>query len=144
MAKAQKMRVHLYPEPCDMRLGFAGLHRLVRDHFGSDASTGHSYAFINKARNRVKVLSWDGTGILITAKRLEKGTFAIPPRRLDLPEYEILNSVDPSAQRPHPAGDGLPISSGFRQRAGAGSSHATLAQVSLVRSRGTYAANCFR
>jgi len=50
-----------------MRLGFVGLHRLVRDHFGSAASTGHRYAFINKARNRVKVLSWDGTGILITA-----------------------------------------------------------------------------
>jgi transposase len=94
MAKAQKMRVHLYPEPCDMRLGFAGLHRLVRDHFGSAGSTGHRYTFINKARNRVKVLSWDGTGILITAKRLEKGTFAIPPGRLDQPEYEILNSVD--------------------------------------------------
>jgi transposase len=94
MAKARKTRVHVFPQPCDMRLGFAGLHGLVRDHFGSDASTGHRYAFINKARNRVKVLSWDGTGILITAKRLEKGTFAIPPGRLDLPEYEILNSVD--------------------------------------------------
>jgi len=67
MAKARRMRVYLYPEPCHMRLGFAGLHGLVRDHFASAASTGHRYAFINKARNRMKVLSWDGTGVLITA-----------------------------------------------------------------------------
>jgi transposase len=97
------MRVHLYPEACDMRLGFAGLHGLVRDHFGSTASTGHRYAFINKARNRVKVLSWDASGVLITAKRLEKGTFAIPLGRLDLPEDELLNCVElsPGSRRGH-------------------------------------------
>jgi hypothetical protein len=51
MVKARKMRVHVYPEPCDMRLGFAGLHGLVREHFGSAASTGHRYLFINRARD---------------------------------------------------------------------------------------------
>jgi hypothetical protein len=94
MAKARKMQVHLYPEPCDVRLGFVGLHGLVRDHFGLTASTGHRYAFTNKARNRVKILSWDASGVLITAKRLEKGTFAIPPGRLDRTEDEILNCVE--------------------------------------------------
>jgi transposase len=94
MAKARKTRVHVFPQPCDMRLGFAGLHGLVRDHFGSTASTGHRYLFINRARNRAKVLSWDASGILITAKRLEKGTFAIPAGRIDLPDDELLNCVD--------------------------------------------------
>ena len=94
MAKARKTRVHVFPQPCDMRLGFAGLHGLVRDHFGSAASTGHRYLFINRARNRAKVLAWDSTGILITAKHLEKGAFAIPSGRLDLPDDELLNCVE--------------------------------------------------
>ena len=58
IAKARTMRVVLYPAPIDMRMSFNGLHGLVRDHFGPDASTGHRYLFINRARNRAKVLSW--------------------------------------------------------------------------------------
>jgi transposase len=94
MAKARKMRVHVYPEPCDMRLGFAGLHGLVRDHFGSAASTGYRYLFINRVRNRAKLLSWDASGVLVTAKRLERGIFSIPSGRLDLADDELLNCVD--------------------------------------------------
>jgi hypothetical protein len=39
-----------------MRLDFAGLHGLVRDHFGSAASTAHRYMFINRASDRAKIL----------------------------------------------------------------------------------------
>jgi transposase len=99
MSKVRKRHVYLYPEPCDMRLGFSGLPVLVRDHFGSAASAAHRYLFINRARNRAKVLSWDGTGVLITTKRLEKGTFVIPSGRVALAEDEFLNCVGPPGKR---------------------------------------------
>jgi transposase len=62
----------------DMRKGFEGLYGLVRDHLGEDPLSGHVYLFTNKDRTRVKALVWDGSGLWVCAKRLEKGRFAWP------------------------------------------------------------------
>lgn len=70
------MRVHAYAAPVDMRKGFEGLSALVREGWGQDPLSGDLFLFVNRHRKRAKVLHWDGTGLCLYAKRLEKGRFA--------------------------------------------------------------------
>ena len=72
-------RIYLAPGATDMRKGFEGLHGLVRDHLGCDPESGHVFVFTNVRRNRVKLLVYDGSGLWVCAKRLEKGRFVWPP-----------------------------------------------------------------
>ncbi len=71
-------RIYLGVKPVDMRKGFEGLYGLVRDTLGHDPLSGHLFLFTNRSRSRVKALFWDGSGLWICAKRLEKGRFRWP------------------------------------------------------------------
>ena len=71
-------RIYLAVGSTDMRKGFEGLFGLVRDELGLDPLSGHLCLFCNKGRNRLKVLYWDGSGLWVCAKRLEKGRFSWP------------------------------------------------------------------
>ena len=71
-------RIYVAVGSTDMRKGFEGLFGLVRDQLGLDPLTGHLCLFCNKGRNRLKVLYWDGSGLWICAKRLERGRFSWP------------------------------------------------------------------
>ena len=73
---ARGIRVYAYAAPSDMRKGYEGLSALVRHDLGRDPLSGDLYLFCNRLRHRAKVLHWDGTGLCIYAKRLEKGRFA--------------------------------------------------------------------
>ena len=59
-----------------MRKGFEGLYDLVNEHLERDPLSGDMYLFVSANRKRAKVLMWDGTGLCLYAKRLEKGRFA--------------------------------------------------------------------
>lgn len=72
------LRVFLALEPCDMRKSFDSLHALVTGRLGEDPRGGAVFGFINRTRTRIKLLHWDGTGLWVHAKRLEKGTFSWP------------------------------------------------------------------
>jgi transposase len=61
-----------------MRRSFNGLFGLVRDHLGEDPLSGHVFLFSNGARTGVKALVWDGSGLWVCAKRLERGCFHWP------------------------------------------------------------------
>ncbi len=61
-----------------MRKGFEGLYGLVRDRLSCEPLSGHLFLFCNGQRNRLKVLVWDGSGLWVCAKRLEKGRFTWP------------------------------------------------------------------
>jgi transposase len=71
-------RYYIYAEPADMRKGFDGLSGLVRQHFTADLLSGDVFVFMNRRRDRIKLLLWDQTGFAIFYKRLESGTFQLP------------------------------------------------------------------
>jgi transposase len=68
-------RVFVYSAPVDMRKGFDGLYSLVKERLDRDPLLGDLFVFVGRDRLRAKVLGWDGTGLWIHAKRLEKGRF---------------------------------------------------------------------
>ncbi len=72
------LKVFVALEPVDMRQGFEGLHAAVSEKLKADVRSGALFAFTNKKRTRLKVLYWDGTGLWLMTKRLEKGTFCWP------------------------------------------------------------------
>jgi transposase len=61
-----------------MRKGFNGLHGLVSDKLRCDPLSGHVFLFANAQRNRLKLLVWDGSGLWVCAKRIEKGRLYWP------------------------------------------------------------------
>lgn len=71
-------RVFVALDPTDMRKGFDGLYGLVAHQLGEDPRSGHLFVFSNRDRTRLKILYWDGTGLWICGKRLEKGRFSWP------------------------------------------------------------------
>ena len=71
-------KIYIAIETIDMRKGFEGLYGLVRDQLGHDPLSGHLFLFTNKSRTRLKALAWDGSGLWVCAKRLEKGRFRWP------------------------------------------------------------------
>jgi transposase len=71
-------RIYLAAGATDMRKGFEGLYGLVRDRLLCDPLNGHMFLFSNAQRNRLKLLFYDGSGLWVCAKRLEKGRFRWP------------------------------------------------------------------
>jgi transposase len=72
------VRVFLCTKPTDMRKGFDGLSGLVHECFEQDPLTGHLFLFVNRRRDRIKILYFDRDGLAIWYKRLEAGSFEIP------------------------------------------------------------------
>jgi len=72
------LRVFVAVEPCDMRKGYEGLSALAGGVLGEDVRSGALFVFSNRRRTRLKILYFDGTGMWVLGKRLEKGTFSWP------------------------------------------------------------------
>jgi transposase len=73
------VRVLIATKPVDFRKGADGLAALVRETLGDDPFSGAIYVFRSKRTDRVKMLAWDGTGLVLLWKRLEQGAFKWPP-----------------------------------------------------------------
>jgi transposase len=71
-------RVYVAIGATDMRKSFEDLFGIVRDRLLIDPLSGHLFVFCNGRKNRLKILFWDGSGIWICSKRLEKGRFSWP------------------------------------------------------------------
>lgn len=69
-------RIFLYDRCIDMRKSFEGLSRLIESAYPDRLLTGALFLFLNRRRNLIKILHWDGDGFVIWYKRLEQGTFS--------------------------------------------------------------------
>jgi transposase len=74
----QASRLYLYVRSVDMRRSFDGLHAIVQNEFKHNVQGGDMFLFLNKRRDRIKILWWDGDGMAIFMKRLEAGTYQLP------------------------------------------------------------------
>jgi Transposase and inactivated derivatives len=74
----QHHNYHLYGASTDMRKGFNGLCGLVTQHMNRDVMNGEVYIFINRRRDKMKMLVWEQGGFMLYYKRLEQGTFELP------------------------------------------------------------------
>jgi len=72
------LKVFVALEPCDLRKGFEGLTALVAERLQEELRSGALFVFCNKRHTRLKVIYWDGSGLWLLMKRLEKGTFSWP------------------------------------------------------------------
>lgn len=101
------VRVYVATAPADMRKSFDGLFALASG-LDLDPLSGHLFVFINKRRDRIKILYWDRDGLAVWAKRLEKGTFRIPDARADRVEMSaadlaaLLAGIDLNSARRRP------------------------------------------
>lgn len=82
-------KVFLYSGPTDMRKGFDGLYGLVLQHMELNPQIGYLFVFMNSRRTHIKILHWNGDGIAIFYKRLERGTFKRPTIRVNAPNSEL-------------------------------------------------------
>jgi transposase len=73
----------------DMRKGFDGLSGIIYGTLEQDPLSGHLFLFVNRRRDKLKILYWDGDGLAIWYRRLEQGTFQMPKVRDDLKSAEI-------------------------------------------------------
>ena len=98
LGTTRKLTVYAYGQPCDMRKSFDTLSALVKEGMGGEVLSGDVFLFVGRDRKRAKALFFDGTGLCLYAKRLEKGHFAAvwkrardgPSVRLTLPELMLL------------------------------------------------------
>lgn len=88
-------RIFLYAPAADMRKGFAGLSGIVRGELGADPTDGSLFVFINKRRDRMKLLHFVGGGFWLYYRLLEAGTFealkadANTPDRIEIDATEL-------------------------------------------------------
>ena len=78
MSTTRQVRVFACAEPVSMRKGFDGLLAVARQSIGREPLEGDLYLFVARNRKQARVLYWDGTGLVVLAKRLERGRFNAP------------------------------------------------------------------
>ncbi len=71
-------RIFLYRGATDMRKSFDGLCGVIERHFSVSVMSGSVFVFVNRRRDRIKLLFFDGDGLALFYKRLESGTFRLP------------------------------------------------------------------
>jgi transposase len=77
---SRRVRVFAYTRPVDMRKQYDGLYALVVAELKADPLSGDLLLFTNRRRTRARVLLWNGTGLCLYQKRLERGRFAVAAR----------------------------------------------------------------
>jgi transposase len=82
-------KVFLAKQVTDMRKSFPGLITLTESILQQDPASGHLFVFVNRRRDMLKILHWDGSGFWIWYRRLERGTFQLPTPPADHQEADV-------------------------------------------------------
>ena len=82
-------RIFVAKGPTDMRKGFDGLQGVITSVLEQDPLSGHLFLFVNRRRDKLKILYWDGDGLALWYRRLEQGTFQMPAIAEDQKSAEI-------------------------------------------------------
>ena len=110
------VRVFIARGPTDMRKSFDTLAAVVCDVIDEDPQSGHLFVFVNRRRDRMKILWWDRSGYCLLAKRLEHGQFRVYDQAGDHDaRYEmsasdlslLLDGIDLRGARRRPSHDDL-------------------------------------
>ena len=72
---SSNLRYHLFSQATDMRKSFDGLSGIICNELNGNPCSGDVFIFINRSRNKIKLLHWQGIGFTLYYKRLEEGTF---------------------------------------------------------------------
>jgi transposase len=72
------VRVFMYTVATDMRKSFSGLHGLILESLRQDPLSGDWFVFVNRRRDRLKIMAWEQDGFVIWYKQLQRGSFAVP------------------------------------------------------------------
>lgn len=75
---AHGLPIYVALEPVDMRLGAERLGGVVRERMRAEPRSRALFVFVGKRRHSMKVLTWDGSGVIVVHKKLDAGTFELP------------------------------------------------------------------
>ena len=89
LSLSPSVRIFVHTQPTDMRKQFNGLYGIVTHSLGHDVMAGDYFVFFNRRQHRCKILYWDRDGLVVWAKRLERGRFQIPTTKEDTISVEI-------------------------------------------------------
>jgi transposase len=89
MTNISQVRIFLCLLPTKMTYSFDSLMGMAQEIFDQDPLSGHLFLFVNRRRDRIKILFWDHDGFCIVYKRLEVGTFALPRSSGNLSGLEL-------------------------------------------------------
>ena len=111
LSQSNQVRIFLARDPVDMRKSFHGLVGLTESVFREDPLSGHLFVFINRRRDRIKLLYWGGTGFCIWYQQLEQGSYQLPdaatagPEGIEITASQlslILDGIDLASVRQRP------------------------------------------
>ena len=108
---SSQTRIFLAREPVDMRKSFHGLIGLTESVLQQDPLSGHLFVFVNRRRDRIKLLYWGGTGFCIWYQQLEEGGYQLP----DVATADERKGVEITSSQLSLILDGIDLSS-VRQR----------------------------
>lgn len=89
MINFSDVRIFLCTTPTSMNYSFDSLMGRAQEIFDEDPTSGHLFLFLNRARDRMKILFWDRDGFCIFYKRLERGTFQLLTTTRDAEGIEL-------------------------------------------------------
>lgn len=88
------VQIYLASEPVDLRRGFDALAAAARSVIGIDPLSGHLFVFVNRTRNRAKLLFWEPSGFWLFYKRLEVGRFKLPKPPTPAARHLVMAATD--------------------------------------------------